>query len=240
MASSKTNPSMLNKRSSAARVVKAVHGAKPVTPDPDFVLGLADFVAQKHDRDRLNQLYAQFQAGDDEFNTLMRRVIFRAMARGCGHGLTVAPNVGFKHLETFEFGSAVFIGAGSYLQGRFDGTCVIGDHVWIGPQSYFDARDLVIEDYVGWGPGAKVLGSAHTGLPVDVPIIQSDLVIKPVRIKAWADVGTGAVILPGVTVGKGAIVGAGAVVNKDVPDFAVVAGVPAQFLHWREGYKPAE
>jgi len=220
------------------RVVKAVHGAKQVVPDPDFVLGLSYYLAQKQDRDHLTQLYSQFQAGDDEFNTLMRRVMFRAVARRCGDALTVAPNVGFKHLETFEIGSAVFIGAGTYLQGRYDGTCVIGDHVWIGPQSYFDARDLVIEEYVGWGPGAKVLGSTHTGLPVDVPIIQSDLEIRPVRIGAWADVGTGAVILPGVTVGKGAIVGAGAVLNKDVPDFAVVAGVPAHFLHWREGCEP--
>ena len=86
--------------------------------------------------------------------------------------------------------------------------------MWIGPGSYFDARDLVLEDYVGWGPGAKVLGSTHTGLPVDVPIIQTDLEIRPVRIRAWADIGTNAVMLPGVTVGKGAIVGAGAVVDQ--------------------------
>jgi acetyltransferase-like isoleucine patch superfamily enzyme len=223
---------------SQTRIVKAVHGAKRVVPDPDFMVGMAVHLAQSQSRERLTQLYSQFQSGDDEFNTMMRRVLFRAVARRCGDALTVAPNVGYKHLETFEIGSAVFIGAGSYLQGRFDGTCIIGDHVWIGPQSYFDARDLVIEDYVGWGPGAKVLGSAHTGLPVDVPIIQSDLEIRPVRIGAWADIGTGAVILPGVTVGKGAIVGAGAVVNKDVQDFAVVAGVPAHFLHWREGYEP--
>ena len=61
--------------------------------------------------------------------------------------------------------SGVFVGDQAIIQGRFDGRCVIGDHVWIGPQSYFDARDLVIEDYVGWGPGAKVLGSMHTGDP---------------------------------------------------------------------------
>jgi acetyltransferase-like isoleucine patch superfamily enzyme len=51
-------------------------------------------------------------------------------------------------------------------------------------------------------------------------------------------VGAGAVILPGVTIGRGAIVGAGAVVTRDVPPFAIVAGVPARFLAWREGYAP--
>jgi acetyltransferase-like isoleucine patch superfamily enzyme len=105
--------------------------------------------------------------------------------------------------------------------------------VWIGPQSYFDARDLVLEDYVGWGPGAKVLGSEHTGVPLDVPIIQTDLRMKPVRICEWADIGTNAVILPGVTVGRGAIVGAGAVVTHDVPPMTVVAGVPARVLRSR-------
>ena len=73
---------------------------------------------------------------------------------------------------------------------------------------------------------------------IDVPIIQSDLEIRPVRIEAWADVGTNAVILPGVTVGKGSIVGAGAVVSADVSPFAVVVGVPARFLRWRDGYAP--
>src|SRR2546426_539855 len=108
-----------------------------------------------------------------------------------------------------------------------------GRSSWSGPQSYFDCRDLVLGEYVGWGPGAKVLGSEHTGDPVDVPIIQTDLVIKPVRVGRWADIGVNAVLLPGVTVGTGAIVGAGAVVTHDVPDRAIVAGVPATLLRYR-------
>lgn len=216
-----------------ARVVTAVHGRNAPREDPAFEQGLRAHLREQYNLAGLIELYARFMHGDGVLDALMRRAIVGAASAGAGHALHVGSGVNFKHLDRLRFGHGVFLGAGSYIQGRFDGRCEIGDQTWIGPGSYFDARDLVIEEQVGWGPGAKVLGSAHTGLPVDVPVIRTDLVIKPVRIGAWADIGVNAVILPGVTIGKGAIVGAGAVVNKDVPDFAVVAGVPAKFLRWR-------
>lgn len=221
----------------AARIVPAVHGQKETPPDPEFELGLSTSLREHYSREALLELYSRYMTGDGYMDTLMRRSIWRALAKRVGRGLAVGSGAGFKHPETFELGDGVFIGANAYLQGRFDGRCTIGNHVWIGPQSYFDARDLVLEDYVGWGPGAKVLGSAHTGIPVGEPIIRTDLEIRPVRVEAWADIGTNATLLPGVTVGKGAIVGAGAVVTHDVPAFAIVAGVPARFLRWREGYE---
>ncbi len=220
-----------------ARIVRAVHGLRTAKPDPAFEAEMARFLAAELGREYLLELYQRHVTGEDRYAQMMRRILVKAVARRCGGGLIVGSQVGFKHLETFQIGNACFIGAGAYLQGRFDGRCVIGDNVWIGPGSYFDARDLVLEEYVGWGPGAKVLGSAHTGLPADVPIVQTDLEIRPVRVRAWADIGTNAVLLPGVTVGKGAIVGAGAVVTGDVPAFAIVAGVPARFLRWRPGAK---
>jgi acetyltransferase-like isoleucine patch superfamily enzyme len=139
-----------------------------------------------------------------------------------------------KHPETMELGDAVFIGSQTMIQGRFDGICRIGNHVWIGPHSYFDARNLILEDYVGWGPGAKVLGSYHTGEPIDVPIIATELCIKPVVIGYGADIGTNATILPGAHVGAHSIVGAGAVVTVDVPKYAVAAGVPARVIRYRK------
>ena len=223
---------------SNARLVKAVHGVRDDAPDPEFEVGLATYLRASYTPDGMSELYARFAIGDGVIDSLMRRIVWRAVTRRFGNGVVVGSGVSFKHPETFEVGDSVFIGAQTYIQGRFDGRCVIGDHAWIGPQSYFDARDLVIEDYVGWGPGAKVLGSSHTGLPIELPIVQTDLTIKPVVIGAWSDVGTNAVVLPGVTIGKGSVVGAGAVVTKDVPPYAIVAGVPAQFLRWREGYEP--
>jgi acetyltransferase-like isoleucine patch superfamily enzyme len=217
----------------ALRVVRAVHGRQPSSDDPDFEIGLAESLRARYSREGLVELYARFASGDGPLDEMMRRAIWRAAARSVGHGLRVGSGVVFQHLETFELGRDVFIGSQAFIQGRFDGTCRIGNRAWIGPQSYFDARDLVIGEYVGWGPGARVLGSTHSGVPGDVPIVQTDLEIKPVRIEDWADVGTGAVILPGVTVGRGSIVGAGAVVTRDVPPFAIVAGVPARVVRLR-------
>ena len=152
--------------SEPGRIVPAVHGRRRAAPKiRRSPTPLAAWLQAQFTADGLVDLYARYMHGDDPIATAMRAVICRAAARRVGRGLQVGTGAGFKHLDTFEFGEGVFIGAQTYLQGRFDGTCVIGDHVWIGPQSYFDARDLVIEDYVGWGPGRKVLGSSHTALP---------------------------------------------------------------------------
>ncbi len=225
---------------STSRVVPAVHGRRELVPDPAHEIGLADHLRATLAREALLDVLARFAHGESDFDALMRRVLWRAIVKRCGSGLRVGRGVVVTHPETFEIGDAVFIGDHACIQGRFDGTCVVGTQVWIGPQSYFDARNLVLGDAVGWGPGAKVLGSQHTGLPSGVPIIQTDLAIRPVRVGEWADIGVNAVILPGVTVGRGAIVGAGAVVVKDVPPFAIVAGVPARLVRFREGHQPAE
>jgi acetyltransferase-like isoleucine patch superfamily enzyme len=219
-------------------MVPAVHGKQEPQPDPVFEVELARHLKASYSRETLLEQYSRFAIGDGELDSLMRRVIWRAIARSFGNRVRIGSGVGFKHLETFEIADGVFMGAQAYIQGRFDGTTKIGKQVWIGPQAYFDARHLILEDHVGWGPGAKVLGSVHTGLPIDRPIIETDLEIRPVHVEAWADIGTGAVLLPGVTVGKGSIGGAGAGVPRDVPAFAIVAGVPARFVRWRDGYEP--
>jgi acetyltransferase-like isoleucine patch superfamily enzyme len=219
------------------RIVPAIHGVRPVTRDPDTELELSDRLGRASSRDELLQLASRHAMGETEEDAQMRRAIWRALARRFGHGVRIGRGAIASHPETFEIGDGVFIGEQAFIQGRAGGRCVIGNHAWIGPQSYLDARDLEIEEYVGWGPGARALGSQHTGRPADVPIIQTDLEIQPTRIGAWADIGVNAVILPGVVIGKGAIVGAGAVVTRDVDPFSIVAGVPAEFLRWREGHE---
>jgi acetyltransferase-like isoleucine patch superfamily enzyme len=217
------------------RVVKAVHGVRAVEPDPPEEVAQSEHLRHERTLEELQEIYSRILFRDSPTGAHERRVLLRAMCKSFGNGVRIGLGVLVLHPQTFEIGDAVFIGNQTFLQGRHDGHCVIGAHTWIGPQSYFDCRDMELGEYVGWGPGAKVLGSEHTGDPASVPVIQTDLVIKPVRVGKWADIGTSAVLLPGVTVGEGAIVGAGAVVTKDVPPYAVAAGVPARVLHQRDG-----
>ena len=55
----------------------------------------------------------------------------------------------------------------------------------------------------------------------------------PIRIGDHVWIGTSAIILDGITVGKGAVIGAGSLVNKDVPENAIVAGAPARVIRMR-------
>jgi len=215
------------------RQVAATFGRREMRQDPSWERDLSDWLRETNTRDELHALFGRFRMGESTFDVLMRRLLLRALCLSAGNDLQVGVGVVLKHPETMEFGDCVFIGSQVMIQGRFDGTCRIGNHVWIGPQAYFDARHLILEDYVGWGPGAKVLGSAHTGDPIEQPIITTGLLIKPVIVETGADIGMNASILPGVRIGAHSIVGAGAVVTQDVPAYAIVAGVPAHVLRSR-------
>ncbi len=85
---------------------------------------------------------------------------------------------------------------------------------------------ITIEDDVLIGPKANLLSEGH---PID-PNNRRTMVVKPIVIKRNAWIGATATILPGVTIGENAIVAAGAVVHNDVPDNAIVAGVPAKVI----------
>jgi len=215
------------------RQVAATFGHRELRPDPAWERDFAAFLAESQSKQELLDLFARFRTGESAFDLMMRRVLMHTFCKRVGSDLQVGPDVVLKHPETMEFGDSVFIGAQTMIQGRYDGTCKVGNHVWIGPQTYFDARNLVVQDYVGWGPGAKVLGSAHTGVPVDEPIITTSLVIKAVTVGVGADIGMNASILPGVHIGAHSIVGAGSVVTHDVPAYAIVAGVPARVVRDR-------
>ena len=92
---------------------------------------------------------------------------------------------------------------------------------------------MIIGKNVGIGPGVKIITSYHAEEGISKPILHSRIEFSPVVIEDDADIGIGAIILPGVLIGRGAQVGAGAVVTRNVSAYAVVAGAPAQLLRMR-------
>lgn len=100
--------------------------------------------------------------------------------------------------------------------------CKISSHTFI-------CEGVTIEDEVFVGHGVMFINDRYPratkggGLQTD-----ADWQVIPTRIKRGASIGSGAVVMCGVTVGVNAMVGAAALVTRDVPDFAVVAGVPAR------------
>ena len=111
--------------------------------------------------------------------------------------------------------------------------CKISSHSFI-------CERVVIEDEVFVGHGVLFINDrfprAATGGRLQT---EADWQLLPTRVKQGASLGSGAVILCGVTIGRNAMVGAGAVVTKDVPDDSVVAGVPARVMRPSEpGARP--
>jgi acetyltransferase-like isoleucine patch superfamily enzyme len=128
----------------------------------------------------------------------------------------------------------VYVGHNAILKGYFRNKLVVGEGTWIGQQCFLHAAGgLTIGKAVGIGPGVKIVTSSHRLDELDSPILHAPVDFAPVVIEDGADVGVGAVILPGVRIGAGAQVGAGAVVTHDVPAGAIVAGNPARLVRMR-------
>lgn len=110
-------------------------------------------------------------------------------------------------------------------------------------------KGLVIEDCVNIGP--KCLLDARCGLTIHRnAVIAYEAIIwtlnhdyndlhfcakgAPTEIGAYAWICSRSIILPGIKIGEGAVVASGAVVTKDVPPYAIVGGVPAKIIGYRE------
>ena len=92
--------------------------------------------------------------------------------------------------------------------------------VYIGPECLFaDSVYIVDFDHNYWDPVIAIRSQGITK--------------KPVRLEGDIWVGEKTSILRGVTVGRGSVIGAMSLVNRDVPPYAVVGGVPARVLGWR-------
>jgi acetyltransferase-like isoleucine patch superfamily enzyme len=103
--------------------------------------------------------------------------------------------------------------------------CKVSSHTFI-------CEGVVLEDEVFIGHGVMFTNDLYPRATNEDSSLQTeaDWSVIETRVKRRASIGSNATILPGVTIGENAIVGAGAVVTHDVPDYAIVVGVPARIV----------
>lgn len=110
----------------------------------------------------------------------------------------------------------------------------IGDYSGIGVNALI-ADEVYIGNYVMMGPDCIIYTNNHEFSDLDTPMMfQGKTKQRPVHIGNDVWIGSRVTIMPGVNIGNGVVIGASAVVTKDVPDYAVVAGVPAKVVKYRK------
>lgn len=146
-----------------------------------------------------------------KFGNWLRSAICKKLFKSTGRNITI------KHGAYFGDGRNI----------------VMGDYSQLGINCKVE-NDLVMGEYVLMGPDVVIYSSMHAYEDLDTPIMmQGSKKIEPVTIGNDVWIGLRVVIMPGVKIGDHVIIGSGAVVTHDIPDYAVVGGVPARVIRFR-------
>lgn len=133
----------------------------------------------------------------------------------------------FVNLYGCEIGDNTKIGTFVEIQkgAKVGMNCKISSHTFI-------CEGVTIEDEVFVGHHVVFINDTYPRAINEQGTLQTeaDWKVEPTWVKRRASIGSGAVILPNITVGEGALVGAGSVVTRDVPPYTVVAGNPARVI----------
>lgn len=171
-----------------------------------------------------------------------KRVTIRAKKHmECGSGLTIEDGCfinamcknGVKIGNNFSLGRNSIIECTGVIR-ELGESLEIGDNVGIAADAFISVRGKVkIGSSTIFGPGVKLFSENHIFSDKNTPIYLQGASRQGIEIGEDCWIGANAIVLDGVKIGKGCVVAAGAVVNKDVPDYTIVGGVPAKEIAQR-------
>ena len=188
----------------------------------------------------------------------LRKIFYPALFRSVGKGVIFGRNIIVRHPHKvvigdnvildegclidakgctgkgIEIGNEVIVSRNSSLVGKY-GSIRIGDRANIGTNGLFGSMGHVeIGENTLFAANCYVGGGMYRMDRIDVPVVkQGSYTRGPVKIGDGCWLGAGSVVIDGITLGRDVILGAGAVATKDLPDFAVAAGVPARLVRIR-------
>jgi len=111
----------------------------------------------------------------------------------------------------------------------------IGNNVGVNHYCFIGVRgNITIGNNVIFGPRVNIFSENHIFNRLDIPIKNQGIEKKDTIIGNDVWIGASVSIMPGVKIGNGCVIAAGSVVTKDIPDFSVIAGVPAKIIKNRK------
>lgn len=143
--------------------------------------------------------------------------------------LRMFKNVHISGKKNIEFGKNIRIYHNCFIGPV---SLSVGDNCDLGVNNFICGK-VIIGNNVSIGPNVNIPGSDHI-IETRKSIRVSGTNMKETIIKDDVWIGGNSSILDGVIIGKGAVIGAGSVVTKDVPEYTIVAGVPAKIIGIRK------
>lgn len=185
---------------------------------------------------RLHPLHAAFDMVGRMLTRAHTFIVSRSFA-AWGRGSRIGRGARLVAPHLVEVGSGVIVGENAWLNAKDDrgdgaATLRIGEGTYIGRLVQINAwRQVTIGSHVMISDRVFISDADHRHPDAEVPVgLQGDQFAAPVVLQSGCWIGIGAVILPGVTIGRNAIVAANAVVTQSIPDRSVAGGIPAQVI----------